>query len=339
MNFENILIINFGQLGDVVLSLPALQAVRGRFPRAKITVAIGKPCATIIDLANVADDKIVIDRVALRDGAKIKSVYQITKLVTEVRRRKFDFVIDLHSLPETNILAAVSGARKRLLSNRESRSLDFLGSFGFRPPRENKRIHQTDRYLDVLKPLGITGANRIARLHPRLEDSEFAAKLWRKNKLENDLVAGIFPGAGHISRRWSLANFAELSDFLRRNEKMRIAVFLGPEERELSAQIKKTFPEKTVVFDNLTLPQLLAALQQLSLFITNDTGPMHLAAAVGTSVVLLMSKDATQTYTPLIPNIKVVRSGLIDEITVDEAYQAAQELLRSARVSRIINSE
>jgi ADP-heptose:LPS heptosyltransferase len=339
-NPRNILVIDFGQLGDVVLSLPALTAIRQKFPSAKITVAVGKSCATVIDLANVADDKITVDRVALRDGQRIKSIFQITKLVREVRRRNFDLVIDLHSLPETNLLAFLSGAGKRLLSQRGNRSLDFLGSWSLRPPRDDQSHHATDRYLDALKPLGINNSdgsiNRIAKLSARQADLEFVEKLWTKNKIQG-LVVGLFPGAGHPSRRWKLENFAALADFLTRNEGVKVAVFLGPEEKELSARVKQVFPLNTIVFDNLSLTQLIAAQSNLSLFVSNDTGPMHLAAAAGTSVVLLMDKTAPQTYVPLIPNIKVVRHGKIDEITVETVYQAASELLRAGRVSRLFS--
>ena len=338
LNPQNILVIDFGQLGDVVLSLPALRAIRGKFPNARLTVAVGKSCATIIDLANVADDQIIVDRVALRDGVKIKSIFQITRLVREVRRGNFDLVIDLHSLPETNLLAYLSGAGKRLLSQRESRSLDFLGSRSLRPPRENKTLHATDRYLDALKPLGIKAkdVDRIAKLNARPADLEFVEKLWTKNKITG-LAVGLFPGAGHPSRRWSLENFAALADFLTRNESVKIAVFLGPEERELSNRVKQIFPPNTIVFDNLSLTQLIAAQANLSLFVSNDTGPMHLAAAAGTPVVLLMDRNAPQTYVPLIPNIKVVRHDKIEEITVETVYQAASELIRAGRVERLFS--
>lgn len=331
---QNILVINFGQLGDVVLSLPALAAIREKFANAKITVAVGKSAAMIIDLANVADDKIVVDRVELRDSQKIWSILQITKLVQTVRRRNFDFIIDLHSLPETNLLAFLSGANKRLLSQRQSRSLDFLGSFGLRPPREDKTKHQTDRYLDVLKPLDVKNAARTRRLEPRAEDLKFVEKLWRKHKIDG-LTVGLFPGAGHSSRRWSLAKFAELADFLRRNEKVRIIVFLGPEELDLAREVKQIFPKDTIIFDDLTLTQLIAAQSHLSLFVSNDTGPMHLAAAVGTSVLLLMDENAPQTYVPLIPNFKVIRHKQIQEIEVETVYAAAAELLRGERTSRL----
>ena len=128
MNFDprNILVIDFGQLGDVVLSLPALQAIRTRFPRARVTIAVGRAAASVVELSGFADETLAVDRVALRDGPKPLSIWQMMKLLREVRQSKYDFVIDLHSLSETNLLGYLSGANRRLFSRRPGRSLDFL---------------------------------------------------------------------------------------------------------------------------------------------------------------------------------------------------------------------
>lgn len=329
---QNILVIDFGQLGDVVLSLPALRAIREKFPAAKITVAVGKSCAQLIDLAEIADDKIVVDRVKLRDSNKFWSILQMGKLVKDVRAKQFDFVIDLHSLTETNLLGFASGAGKRLFARRDRRSIDFLSSFA--PPKEDRRKHATDRYLDVLKPLEIEDADHRAILTPRREDLEFTEKLWEKHKLEG-LTVGLFPGAGHPSRRWQLEKFGELADFLARNDGIKIAVFLGPEERNLEGEIKQKFPQKTVVFDKLSLPQLIAAQQRLSVFVSNDTGPMHLAAAVGTPVVLLLDAAAPLEYLPITERLKYLQKGKITELEVEDVYAAVREMLAAERVSRL----
>src|ERR671928_664562 len=152
MSFDprNILVIDFGQLGDVVLSLPALAAVRQRFPRARVTVAVGGAAASVVEMSGVADETLAVDRVALRDGPKHLSVWQIGKLVLDVRRRKFDFVIDLHSLSETNLLGYLSGAPRRLYARRPRRSVDSLSNFRPQPPVEDRKKHAIDRYLDVL---------------------------------------------------------------------------------------------------------------------------------------------------------------------------------------------
>ena len=155
LNFQNILVIDLGQLGDVVLSLPALAALRSRFPTSHITVLTGRPPEAVIKLSGLADETISVDRVALRDGPKLRSIARIFRFVAEFRRRKIDLLIDLHSLSETNLLAYLSRARYRLLANRENRSIDFLCNFRPRPPKEDNYINLSDKYLYVIRPFGI----------------------------------------------------------------------------------------------------------------------------------------------------------------------------------------
>jgi ADP-heptose:LPS heptosyltransferase len=148
---RNILVIDFGQLGDVVMSLPALRAIRNRFPNARITVAVGKPGKELLSLSGYADEILEVDRIGLRDGPTLISIGRVAKFVSQVRKAKYDFVIDLHSYYETNILGFLSGAAHRLYSRRENRSLDFLSNFKPRPQKEPTGAHLVDRYLELLK--------------------------------------------------------------------------------------------------------------------------------------------------------------------------------------------
>lgn len=330
MSFEpqNILVIHFGQMGDVILSLPALQAIRQKFPAARITALVGKSSAMIARLAGVFDEEIVVDRVELRDGRKLRSVDKIRRLVKEIRRRKFDFIIDLHSLSETNLLGFLSGAGARLYANRENRSLDFLGKFPDRPPAEDKSKHITDRYLEVLKPLGIEGAPRFVEIKPDDKDIESVKNLLQREGAETENLVGIFPGAGHPSRRWSLENFAALAGLLiEREDPPRIVVFLGPEETDLRAAVENIFPAQTVILDKLSIPELLAAAACLRVLVSNDTGVVHIGAIAGAGLVLVMDARAPVTYLPLTGKIRVVRSGTIDKIPVAEVFEASRSFL------------
>ncbi|MBA2524640.1 MAG: glycosyltransferase family 9 protein [Pyrinomonadaceae bacterium] len=336
MSFEprNILVIDFGQLGDVVLSLPALHAIRERFPNAAITVAVGKPGAEVVELSGYADSILVVDRVALRDGPKLVSLARIAKLVQRVRRSQFDFVIDLHSLSETNLLGFLSGAPKRLYSRRPTRSLDFLANFHPRPPVEadHRQRHLIDRYLDVLIPLGVREADRLPRLKTRAVDDAAVEKILKQAKADvGTPLVGLFPGAGHPGRRWRIERFAELADFLTRNDHVRILVFLGPEERAFVQGIRQQFPPATIVLDKLSIPQVAAAQARLAVFVSNDTGPMHIASAVGTPVVLLLDKRAPQSYLPQGDRHQIIYSSVIDDVTVEEVYTAARTVLAGNR--------
>ena len=343
MTFDprNILVIDFGQLGDVVMSLPALRALRERFPHAHITVAVGKPGAEVIEMSGCADSTISIDRVKLRDGFQPLSIVRIFQVVKDVRRRQFDFVIDLHSFSETNLMGFFSGAPRRLFSRRPGRSLDFLANFRPSPPveKDNRTRHQVDRYLDVLRPLGITDAERVPRLLTRPEDDRRVDAILRKGKADMGApLVGLFPGAGHESRRWPLERFAQLADSLHRNDAVRSIVFVGPEERGLVSQIKAIFPSSAVILDRLTIPELAAAQARLAVFISNDTGPLHIAAAVGAPIVLLLDRRAPETYIPLSDPKRVIYNTTIPEIPVEEVYEAARALLAAGRTATLFAS-
>jgi heptosyltransferase-1 len=331
---RNILVIDFGQLGDVVLSLPALREIRERFRDARITVAVGKPGAEVVALSGYAEATLVVDRVALRDGPKLVSIAKILKLVKNVRRAQFDFVIDLHSLSETNLLGFLSGAPKRLYSRRPGRSLNYLSNFHPRPPVEDTSKHSTARYLDVLRPLEIKDVSAIPRLWTRPTDDLAIEKMLRKEKATFAApLVGLFPGAGHPGRRWPIERFASLADHLIRNEGARVLVFAGPEERNLMQQIRREFPPSTIIFDRLTIPQLASAQARLSVFVSNDTGPIHLAAAVGTSVVMLMDRPTPNSFVPLEQHHRTVYGKTVQELTVEEVYKVTCELLATRRTA------
>ena len=340
-NPRNILIIDFGQLGDVVMSLPALSAIRARFPQAKLTVAVGKPGGEIIGMSGYADATIEVDRVALRDGFTPLSIGKIIQVARDVRRRQFDFVIDLHSFAETNLLGFSSGAPKRLFSRRRGRSLDFLANFKPAPPVEanNRERHQVDRYLDVLIPLGIKDPSRVPRLATKFADDRELDKLLSKSKAESGApLVGLFPGAGHESRRWPLEKFAQLADSLSRNDSVRPIVFAGPEERALIPHIRSTFPSSTVVLDRLSIRQLASAQARLAVFVSNDTGPLHIAAAVGAPIVLLLDGRAPDSYIPLSEPKRVIYGSAISEIPVEQVYEATRALLATGRLETLFAS-
>src|SRR5689334_10613692 len=335
-NPTNILVIDFGQLGDVVLSLPALRAIRERFPRAKLTVAIGNPGGKIIKLSGYANDVLEVDRVGLRDGNKLVSIGRIIKFVGDVRKQKYDFVIDLHSLSETNLLGFLSGAPRRLYARRPGRSIDILANFEPRPQREARSAHAVDRYLDVIKPLGIENPTRTPVLKTAAAENAAVEALLKKEKANSGtLLVGIFPGAGNASRRWPLEHFAEIADHLIRNERVRVIVFAGPEERVLLPQMRPLFPKGTIFFDKLTIPQLVSAQARLTLFISNDTGPVHIAAAVGTPVVVIMDRPDHHSFTPVGEQHRLIFGQEITQIPVKQVYQAAREVLSTNRTDRL----
>jgi ADP-heptose:LPS heptosyltransferase len=277
-------------------------------------------------LTDAVDEAITVDRVELRDGPRVTSIRKVFALVADMRRRRFDLVIDLHSLSETNILAFLTTAKHRLLANRESRSMDVLSNYRPKPPKEDKAKHLTDRYFDVLRPLGISGGERAITLTPRAADLEFVDDKFFSTLLPP--LIGLFPGAGHPNRCWPLEKFAELSHEVVKDGMSPVA-FLGPEEKGMRDRVSATFSAATTIVDGLSIPQFIAAASRLEAFVTNDTGPMHLAACSGTPILLLLDGKAPDTYLPLTKDLSVIRGENIRDITVDKVEQTLASLLNS----------
>ncbi|QQS32701.1 MAG: glycosyltransferase family 9 protein [Acidobacteriota bacterium] len=318
MEPKNILVLHFGQLGDVILGLPALAAIRERFPNAQITAVCGRSPAQVIEMARVADDIIAVDRVELRDGPKLRSIAKIFSLVRQIRRLDVDLAIDLHSLSETNLLAFVSRAKHRLLADRRGRSLNYLCNFRPPPPKEDPAAHLTRRYLDALTPLGIEVEKPSFRFPGAEKDG-------RK------MAVGLFPGAGHPSRCWPYGHFGELSRRLI-GDGYECRVYLGPEEEANSSEILRYFPAEVVPVPGLTLAEMVTAARELRAFVTNDTGPMHLAACSGCPIVLVLDERAPSTYLPLADKLAVVNNAEIGGITVDDVHAAFAQLCRDSGV-------
>jgi len=247
-------------------------------------------------------------------------------------------VIDLHSLSETNLLGYFSGAPTRLFARRPGRSLDFFSNFRPRPPVEDNRPekHAIDRYLDVLVPLDVRNVQRVPRLRTRAEDDAAVEQMLKNMKAAAGApLVGLFPGAGHPGRRWPLERFAELAGRLAREDGVRIVLFAGPEEREMVKQMRAAFPPSSVIFDRLTIPQLAAALARLSVFVSNDTGPMHIATAVGTSVVALLDRPTPNSFIPIEERHRIVYSRRITEMTTEEVYEATRAVLAAGRTEAL----
>ena len=317
--FKNILVIHFGQLGDVVMGLPAMKAIRGRFPDSQITAVVGSATEEVVKIAGLFDEVIPVDRVRLLKGSKIPSAIEIIKFAVSMRRRRFDFVIDLHSLPETNLLGYFSGAKYRLFSRRESRSLDRLSRFDPPPPAEDKAIHLSQYYLDVLTPLGVVG-----------KSEPFVFEKFEGSERQDKPIVGINPGAGNPSRRWPVENFVELARRITDSGVADVEVLIGPEDGLLAEAFTAALQGRCTINRSFGLSHLIVSLQRFVLVISNDTGPAHIAAAAGTPIVLLMQNAAPERYLPLTENLTIHRGEQLADIPVKTVFESVMAAIETS---------
>jgi ADP-heptose:LPS heptosyltransferase len=320
---RKLLVINLGQVGDVIMSFPALIAIRKHFSSSEIIAVAGKTPAELIGDLGFADRVIAVDRHALLDGPKIASISKIFDILREVRRERFDLVIDLHSLYESNLLGFLSGARHRLFANRRNRSLDRLSNVRPRPAPYDPAKHLSAIYLDVIRPLGISGDSDV-RISPPLDLVERFRSQYSNSHLEGQTQIGLAIGAGHPSRKWSLKNYVDLAMRLQTAKNSRVFVFLGPEEKAFASEILERFAGFATIVPDLKLIELAAAFSTLDIFVGNDTGTTHLAAVCGPQTIMICDARAPVTFNPLGTRSKTVRSDMLEKTTVEDVLQAIE---------------
>lgn len=286
MDYPKILLIRLSSLGDIVLTTPAIRAVRDNFPDAYIAMLVAKQSADILRENPHLNEIITFDRLA-----KNKDTGEMWRIVRLLRERKFTLAIDFQRKFRTEMLMSLSGATERI-------GKGWLCTIRV-PERGNK--HATAHYFDLLHAAGIPAENQKLELFlAESEQRNAVQRLKTAGVVDERVKVGLFPGAGWKLREWMPERFAAIGDRLVQHFNADVLIFGGQNESELVHTVANQMHSRAIPFaGNLQIRQLAACIGQCNLFVTNDTGPMHIAAAVGTPTVSLFGPGNHIRFQPL----------------------------------------
>jgi len=272
---KRILIIKPSSLGDIIHTLPTLTAIRKTFPEAHISWLVKKEWAPILYRHPMLDDVIEGDF----------SSAQWFRLIGLLRARRFDVVVDLQGLFRTGVLAWFSGAPERIgFADAREGSHCFYTRRVEGPMRE---MHAVDRYLRLAFVLGAkeSQAEFVLPIFP--DEEKRSQALYETLGLDDTVkIVGMAPSARWLTKRWNAESFAAVADHLQHERRCRVVLLGSIQEKGMIVQVKRAMRTEAADFVGLTtVGDLPAVMRRLSLLITNDSGPMHVAAAVRTPVV------------------------------------------------------
>jgi lipopolysaccharide heptosyltransferase I len=274
---RRIALIKPSALGDIVHSLPVLSALRRRFPAAAITWVINKSYEPLIAGHPDLTDTLAFDRGSFKRGIGKAIAYSLG-FAAELRRRRFDLVIDLQGLLRTGLMCLATGARVRVGFANAREGSRFAYTHRIRVP-DADRIHAVDRYWRIAEALGAGDGPK--QFHVPLKDAALAWANTEITGLPRPLLA-VAVGARWLTKRWPPGHFAEL---LRRAQADfgGTCLFVGTgDDTALTVEVMQSLRGSVRDFTGkTTLPQLAALLSLADVMIANDTGPLHLAAALG----------------------------------------------------------
>lgn len=308
-----ILIVKLSAIGDVIQALPALEAIKKAYPGSEITWVVEEAAAGILEGHPIIDKLLVSKRktwirMLKKPGTFSAGISGLSGFLRTLRAVEYDIAIDLQGLLKSGILLGFARAKRKIGFDR-TRELSYL-FLNERLPAYDLEKHALERYLDVARYLGAKDPAPACRLFisPEIERMRNRISTIRK---EGERLVVINPVARWNTKLWLERNFAELADRLIQ-EKGAAVVFSGsPDDRAVNERILRSMREKAVNWAGETSLKELAALAVLTdLFITTDTGPMHLAAAAGARVLALFGPTAPWRTGPYGPSHVILRSGI-----------------------------
>ncbi len=308
-----ILIVKLSAIGDVAQTLPALEALKQIHPDSEITWVVEEAAAGILEGHPLIDRLLVSRRKAwlgmlLNPLTFARGLGGMVRFIRELRRTRYDIAIDFQGLLKSGIVIGLARAGRKIGFDR-TREFSYL-FLNERLPAYDRERHALDRYLDVARYLGAKDPSPMCALPLDQERSAVAKRIEGIRAAGRPLVA-VNPVARWKTKLWQERKFAELADRLIR-EKSAVVIFTGsPDDRPVIGRILSMMREKALNWAGETSLKELAALASLSdLFITTDTGPMHLAAAAGATVLALFGPTAPWRTGPYGPSNIIVRTGV-----------------------------
>ncbi len=305
---KKILIIKLRHIGDVLLTVPTIRALKENFPDANISALVNKGTEEMLCDNPLLDEIIIYDRSikGLPISQKIKGEINF---ISGLRKRKFDLTVDLTSGDRPAILSYLSGARYRIGNNPKRKG--FLGKrllYTHLAHVEQKRRHTVDYNLDIVREFGIETKNKRVDFYFNNADKQYIDNFLKKNKVsENNILVHVHPTSRWLFKTWNDKSMAEIIDYLQIKKKTRVIVTSSPEKKELNKAKKilelcKSNPLK--LLGKTSLKQLGALSKRANLFFGVDSAPMHIAAAVNTPVIALFGPSGAFHWGPWNNNYK-----------------------------------
>lgn len=300
-----LLLVKLSSLGDVIHTLPTLEALRSLYPEAHITWLVEEAQAPVLTGHPALDEVWPLPRLRPGKGRFLSDLRDSLNMARRVREQPFDLVIDLQGLLKSAVWVALTRSPRKLGYDR-TRELSYL-ALSERLAPYDPEAHAVWRYLNVARSLGAPAQTPRFRLGLPL-----SANLSHLLPPETaQPLAVVHPGARWPTKLWPASRWAQLAGWLARDKGFRVVLTGSSGDRELARKIvAQTALPLLNLAGRTSLAELAAVLKKAQLAVTTDTGPMHLAAALGTPVAALFGPTAPWRTGPFGEGHEVVRLAL-----------------------------
>ncbi|HQP91105.1 MAG TPA: glycosyltransferase family 9 protein, partial [Candidatus Omnitrophota bacterium] len=333
------------RIGDVLLSTPVIRSLRDHYPSSFIAMMVDPKTRQLVEGNPYLDEVIVFDK------DKNKGLIATLRFARRLKREKFDVIIVLHPTVRVHLLAFLAGIKERIGYLRKG---SYFLTKSIPHYKQEGRKHESEYNFDLLRPLGISGISKQLYMPIKAAAERVVEQtLIEAGIVKENILIAVNPAASCLSKIWPLSKLAKVIDRLQFNPNVRVLIVADNAHKELVEELlgmTKTIPlDFTGRFD---LSCLASLFKRVDLLISNDSGPVHMAVAVGTPVISIFGRNqpglGPKRWGPLGLSDVVLHKKTdcdpclahacekefrcLDAISVDEVILAAQKILKTTNL-------
>ncbi len=279
-----ILVTRTDRMGDVILSTPVLRVLREEYPEAYIAMMVRPYAAECVEGNPYIDEVILYDKYG-----KHKGIFDSLKFAMELKHKSFDIAIVLHPTTRMHLVTFIAGISKRVGYDRKCGAL-----LTHRIPhkKEEGKKHEREYTLDILKHIGIDPKTEELYMPVKRDILKRVEGMLQGHEIEpKDRILAIHPSSSCPSKRWLAERFASVADGLAEDFGLKIVLISDKEGEIFSSEVARHMKSDSLDLSaKMSIGELAALIKRSTLFISNDSGPVHIASAVSTPVISIFGR-------------------------------------------------
>ncbi|MCM8795940.1 MAG: lipopolysaccharide heptosyltransferase II [Candidatus Omnitrophica bacterium] len=283
--YKRILIVRTDRIGDVLLSTPVIKAMRDAYPEAYIAMMVSPYTKEILEGNPYLDEVIVYDKETTHKGW-----FSSIRFTQQLKKKGFNLAIILHPTNRVHLISFFARIKRRIGYDRK---LSFLLTDRIRHTKQLGERHELEYNLDLVRYLGIEPKDKCLFMPIKSESENWIEALLKKESInKTDKLLAIHPGASCPSKIWPSERFARVCDRLIEKYNFKVLIIAAGKDIEIADKVIKNMHHPVINLAGMTsISQLASLLKRCHLFISNDSGPVHIASAVGTPVISIFGRS------------------------------------------------